>query len=204
MYRFFLALCAFASLFITATPGQDKKSDVPDLLDGIGKGFAEADIGLKIGMLNIKKGHLKLKLDGYEQSRDVLRRWEKIAEKDWATLKQEEKDEFQRFFEIGQRFAKILGPKKMTEEVIPVAAAAFAGKPIPKPTELQQKIIARASKEKDEAKRIALTIRECLRLTAEDDVLLKNAVAKIDQEIMQLKKLLPKSSKKDDKKEKKK
>lgn len=202
MHRFFLALCAFAFLFITATPGQDKKSDLFGD-DDLSKFFAGTQIRLEIATLNAKKSHLKLKLSGYEMARDILREWKKMAEKELAKFNKEEKEELPLIIQTGQRLVQILGPKKMNEEVFPVAAAAFGVGKIAKPTELQQKIIARASKEKDEAKRIALTIRECLRYTAEDDALLKKEVAQIDQQISKRRKLLP-EPKKGEKKTKKK
>lgn len=194
------ASCLF--LFEQTLFAQEKKVDSApsDIGTTIVKGFAEARLVLQEGELRLTKFKLEMAKESHQTIRELLATWKKVAEEDWARFDKQEKAEFSLYLEHTLQFAHLLQPGEAQKEVLPVAVAAFRGKKIADPTALQKKILVLPSKEKDEAKRIALTIRECLRYTAEDMVPFNKMISDINHELRLIKeareKLSPKTQKK--------
>ena len=180
-----IALCLFSNVF-----AQEKKIDssAPDINKTFIKGLAEKQLILKQTSLEGEKRNLETIRENFKIAYGVLTDWKKIAEKHWTTSTKEEKAKLLAYIVETDVLVSVISQDRMSREVLPVARAAFYGEKITEPTELQRKILASSSKEKDEAKRIALTVRECLRDTFEIILWYDRTISNVNNELRLIKK----------------
>lgn len=193
-----LVLTCYVVVFAAAEVAQEKRSDatIPDTRVTTTTSLTEARLALHEGELQLTKLKLEMAKEGHQAVHKLLHAWEKVAERDWSGFDKHEKAEFSLHLEHALQFVAQIHAGKVRDEVFPVVIAAFRREEITKPTTLQEKVLTLSSKEKHEAKRIALTIRECLRYSAEDLASNSKSLSDINHELQKVKaareRLLPK------------
>lgn len=178
------ALCLF--LILIQVQGQAGSASSPYRGTSATKSFTDARLALREGELRLTTLKLQMTKASYRVVQELLATWKNVVENDWTEFSQQEKTEFFLYLEHTLQTIDLLQPGETQKEALLTAVAAFRGEKIEKPTVLQKKIMALPSKEENEARRIAFTIRECLRYSAEDMAPINKRISEINHELEQI------------------